>query len=82
MAGLNPTEIATLVALIGDIHLAAACRSSSSSTTCARSWRSRTDRRAQFRETVAEGPPAAIANHPPVIEAYLGEDMSTLLPPR
>jgi ABC-type branched-subunit amino acid transport system ATPase component len=27
-----------------------------------------------FGEKIVEGPPAAIANHPRVIEAYLGEE--------
>jgi branched-chain amino acid transport system ATP-binding protein len=27
-----------------------------------------------FGEKVAEGPPAAVAAHPRVVEAYLGED--------
>jgi ABC-type branched-subunit amino acid transport system ATPase component len=31
---------------------------------------------------VAEGPPAAIANHPRVIEAYLGEDHAGAAPSR
>src|SRR5207237_171968 len=35
-----------------------------------------------FGEQVAEGPPDAIANHPRVIEAYLGEEYVHPAPPR
>ena len=74
MAGLNPTEIATLVALIGDIHRGGVSILLIEHNMRAVMALSHRIVVLNFGETVAEGPPAAIANHPRVIEAYLGEE--------
>jgi branched-chain amino acid transport system ATP-binding protein len=74
MAGLNPAEIATLVRLIGEIHadgVAILLIEHNMRAVMALSHRVVV---LNFGERVAEGPPAAIVNHPRVIEAYLGED--------
>ncbi|HZF03005.1 MAG TPA: ABC transporter ATP-binding protein [Patescibacteria group bacterium] len=82
MAGLNPTEIATLVALIGDIHRGGVSILLIEHNMRAVMALSHRIVVLNFGETVAEGPPAAIANHPRVIEAYLGEEYVHAAPPR
>jgi branched-chain amino acid transport system ATP-binding protein len=74
MAGLNPTEIATIVALIGDIHRGGVSMLLIEHNMRAVMALSHRIVVLNFGEKVAEGPPAAIANHPRVIEAYLGEE--------
>ena len=82
MAGLNSTEIATLVALIGDIHRGGVSILLIEHNMRAVMALSHRIVVLNFGETVAEGPPAAIANHPRVIEAYLGEEYVHAAPPR
>jgi branched-chain amino acid transport system ATP-binding protein len=82
MAGLNPTEIATLVALIGDIHRGGVSILLIEHNMRAVMALSHRIVVLNFGETVAEGPPAAIANHPRVVEAYLGEEYVHAAPPR
>ena len=82
MAGLNPTEIATLVALIGDIHRGGVSILLIEHNMRAVMTLSHRIVVLNFGEQVAEGPPDAIANHPRVIEAYLGEEYVHPAPPR
>lgn len=82
MAGLNPTEIATLVALIGDIHRGGVSILLIEHNMRAVMTLSHRIVVLNFGEPVAEGPPDAIANHPRVIEAYLGEEYVHTAPPR
>jgi branched-chain amino acid transport system ATP-binding protein len=74
MAGLNPTEIGAIVGLVGEIH-----RSGVSVLLIEHNMRavmalSHRIVVLNFGEMVAEGAPAAIATHPRVVEAYLGEE--------
>jgi branched-chain amino acid transport system ATP-binding protein len=82
MAGLNPTEIATIVALIGDIHRGGVSILLIEHNMRAVMALSHRIVVLNFGEQVAEGPPAAIANHPRVVEAYLGEEYVHAAPPR
>ena len=80
MAGLNPTEIGAIVALVREIH-----RSGVSILLIEHNMRavmalSHRIVVLNFGEMVAEGPPAAIASHPRVVEAYLGEEYVTAPP--
>jgi len=82
MAGLNPTEIAALVEIIRDIHaggVAILLIEHNMRAVMALSHRIVV---LSFGERVAEGPPAAIARHPRVIEAYLGEEYVDATPAR
>jgi branched-chain amino acid transport system ATP-binding protein len=74
MAGLNPTEIATLIGLIGDVRASGVSILLIEHNMRAVMTLSHRIVVLNFGERVAEGPPAAIVNHPRVIEAYLGED--------
>jgi branched-chain amino acid transport system ATP-binding protein len=82
MAGLNATEIATLVSLIGEIHrggISILLIEHNMRAVMALSHRIVV---LNFGELVAEGPPAVVANHPRVVEAYLGEDHVGAAPSR
>ena len=74
MAGLNPTEIEAIVALVR--RIGASGISILLIEHNIRAVMSLSDRIVvlSFGEKIVEGPPAAIANHPRVIEAYLGEE--------
>ena len=82
MAGLNPTEIAVLVALIRDIHAGGVSILLIEHNMRAVMALSQRILVLSFGERVAEGPPAAIARHPRVIEAYLGEEYVDAAPAR
>ena len=74
MAGLNPTEIETIIGLIRGIH-----RSGVSILLIEHNMRavmalSQRIVVLSFGERIAEGAPADIANHPKVVEASLGEE--------
>jgi branched-chain amino acid transport system ATP-binding protein len=73
MAGLNATEIATIVALIRDIHAGGVSILLIEHNMRAVMALSHRIAVLNFGEKVAEGPPAAVASHPRVVEAYLGE---------
>jgi branched-chain amino acid transport system ATP-binding protein len=81
MAGLNPTEIETLVALVGEIHASGVSILLIEHHMRAVMALSQRIVVLSFGECVAEGPPAAIATHPKVIEAYLGEEYVHGAPP-
>jgi branched-chain amino acid transport system ATP-binding protein len=74
MAGLNPTEIEAIVALIQGIHAAGISILLIEHNMRAVMSLSHRIVVLSFGEKIVEGPPAAIANHPRVIEAYLGEE--------
>jgi branched-chain amino acid transport system ATP-binding protein len=82
MAGLNPAEIATLVELIRDIHASGVAILLIEHNMRAVMALSHRIVVLNFGERVAEGPPAAIANHPKVVEAYLGEEYVHAAPGR
>jgi branched-chain amino acid transport system ATP-binding protein len=82
MAGLNATEIAALVALIGEIHRGGVSILLIEHNMRAVMALSHRIVVLNFGETVTEGPPAVVANDPRVVEAYLGEDYAAAPPPR
>jgi branched-chain amino acid transport system ATP-binding protein len=74
MAGLNPTEIETIIALIGGIHASGVSILLIEHNMRAVMALSQRIVVLSFGERIAEGRPAEIANHPKVVEAYLGEE--------
>ena len=82
MAGLNPTEIAALVGIIRDIHAGGVSILLIEHNMRAVMALSHRIVVLSFGERVAEGPPASIARHPRVIEAYLGEEYVDAAPAR
>jgi branched-chain amino acid transport system ATP-binding protein len=74
MAGLNAAETAALVGLIERIHASGVAILLIEHNMRAVMTLSHRIVVLSFGEKVAEGPPAEIANHPRVVEAYLGEE--------
>jgi branched-chain amino acid transport system ATP-binding protein len=74
MAGLNPTETETIVRLIDGIHEDGVAILLIEHNMRAVMTLSRRIVVLSFGERIAEGPPDLIANHPKVIEAYLGDE--------
>jgi branched-chain amino acid transport system ATP-binding protein len=81
MAGLNPTEISAIVALVSEIHRGGVSILLIEHNMRAVMALSHRIVVLNFGETVAEGAPAAIATHPRVVEAYLGEEYVAAAPP-
>ena len=74
MAGLNATETTALVGLIERIHASGVAILLIEHNMRAVMTLSHRIVVLSFGEKVAEGPPAEIASHPRVVEAYLGEE--------
>jgi branched-chain amino acid transport system ATP-binding protein len=74
MAGLNPTEIEAIVVLIRGLNAAGVSILLIEHNMRAVMTLSHRIAVLNFGEKIVEGAPAAIANHPRVVEAYLGEE--------
>jgi branched-chain amino acid transport system ATP-binding protein len=74
MAGLNPTEIETIIRLIRGIHESGVSILLIEHNMRAVMALSHRIVVLSFGERIAEGTPAEIASHPRVVEAYLGEE--------
>jgi len=74
MAGLNPTEIETIIQLIRAIHASGVSILLIEHNMRAVMALSQRIVVLSFGERIAEGAPAEIAHHPKVVEAYLGEE--------
>ena len=74
MAGLNPTEIETIIQLIRGIHESGVSILLIEHNMRAVMALSHRIVVLSFGERIAEGTPVEIASHPKVVEAYLGEE--------
>ena len=74
MAGLNPTEIETIIQLIRGIHESGVSILLIEHNMRAVMALSHRIVVLSFGERIAEGTPAEIASHPKVVDAYLGEE--------